>query len=511
VEINWYGIVLFLSGLVSVGIGQYVWHRRIDPERFWFSLLMHSISFWTVFNAFEAITRTHVLKIVYSTVSYVGISTVSTLWFLLSARYRQKNRWFRKKYQIALWTIPVFVMLTALTNEWHGLLWSSIRPIPGAGGFGVHYSHGPLVYVHVVYSYCLLAAGTAGFLKMVFEKPPLFSRQGAVLSAAVLIPWAANFLYIVKLGPPGLDLTPAAFSLTGVLFFLGLQRYRLFDVAPVAHDVLFRVMKDEVLVVDGRGRLVDVNPAAQASFGIVPGDIGRSVASLFADWPDLVAKCPPVSCDEGESVFWETRHGSSWFDVRMTPLEAVGRSSRGRLLVFRDITSRKRLEEELYQFASMDTLTGVYNRRVGLSILDQQIRLSERNGAPLTICYLDINDLKRVNDLYGHAEGDSYIRKISSLLKETMRESDVLSRLGGDEFLAILPECRIDQATAVWERFEERLAEESSRDGKSLPYRAAHGFAEYQPGEEVGYEELLSIADAAMYRDKMIAKSGNEP
>ncbi len=508
-EFTWYGIVLFLSGLVSVGIGQYVWHRRIDPESFWFSLLMHSISFWTVFSAFEAITKTLILKIVYSTVSYVGISTVSTLWFLLSARYQGKTRWFGRKYQAALWTIPVFVMFTALTNEWHGLLWSSITPIPGTKGLVVRYSHGPLVYVYVVYSYCLLAAGTAGFLRMVFRMPPLFSRQGAVLSAAVLFPWAANFFYIAKLGPPGIDLTPAAFCVTGVLFFLGLQRYRLFDVAPVAHDVLFRVMRDEVLVVDGRGRLVDVNPAAQASFGIVPGDIGRGVDSLFADWPELAAKCPPASGDDVGPVFWETRHGPSWFDVSMTPLEAVGRSNPGRLLVFRDITSRKRLEEELYQFASMDNLTGVYNRRVGLSILDQQIRLSERNGSPLTICYLDINDLKRVNDFYGHAEGDSYIRKISSVLKETMRESDVLSRLGGDEFLAILPECRIDQATAVWKRFEERLVEESSRDGKSLPYRAAHGFAEYHPGEEVGYEELLSVADAAMYRDKVIAKSGN--
>ncbi len=181
--------------------------------------------------------------------------------------------------------------------------------------------------------------------------------------------------------------------------------------------------------------------------------------------------------------------------------------------LIKDISDRKHVEEELYHFATYDELTGLYNRRVGIEFLKQELKKMKRGKTFLSICFIDIDDLKIVNDNFGHEAGDNLINFIVQDIKSAMRESDILSRLGGDEFLLIFPDCRLKEVKFIWERVEKSLEERNSRPDIEYNISASYGFAETDSENALSCEEIIQIADKRMYdhkrRTKVESQKGN--
>lgn len=159
------------------------------------------------------------------------------------------------------------------------------------------------------------------------------------------------------------------------------------------------------------------------------------------------------------------------------------------------------LTEEVYKLAVLDPLTNLHNRRSGEQRLFEEIARSRRHVRPLTILLLDLDDLKQCNDKFGHDAGDIMIRAFADCLKRAIRGSDLAVRLGGDEFMVILPECRAEEVRHVLGRLQ---GLEIECAGEKVSVTFACGWADYQPGETA--EELLKRADEALYTDKRSAK-----
>jgi diguanylate cyclase (GGDEF)-like protein len=157
--------------------------------------------------------------------------------------------------------------------------------------------------------------------------------------------------------------------------------------------------------------------------------------------------------------------------------------------------------EELKTQAIMDPLTGAHNRRMIEDRLKGEISRSERHGYALTVLAFDLNDFKQINDTHGHAAGDAVLKRFTERLKKAIRASDTAGRLGGDEFLVILPECHSGEAERVVNRLGNLQAE---LHGKKISFAFSAGWAEYQMGESSG--QLLERADAALYADKRARK-----
>lgn len=157
--------------------------------------------------------------------------------------------------------------------------------------------------------------------------------------------------------------------------------------------------------------------------------------------------------------------------------------------------------EEVYKLAVIDPLTNLYNRRCGEQRLGEEIARSQRHLTPLTVLMIDINDLKRVNDTLGHPAGDEMIKHFAERLQRAIRGSDVAVRLGGDEFLVLLPECKLDEVHHVLDRLKGMKIELS---GQTIPVTFASGWTDYIPGELP--EDLLKRADAALYVNKRSGK-----
>jgi diguanylate cyclase len=159
------------------------------------------------------------------------------------------------------------------------------------------------------------------------------------------------------------------------------------------------------------------------------------------------------------------------------------------------------LASEVYKLAALDQLTGIYNRRSGEQRLAQEISRAQRHGRPLTILLMDIDNLKQVNDTHGHAAGDTALKGFADRLQRAIRGSDLAVRLGGDEFMAILPECRSEEVRHVLARIE---GFEFVCDEQKIRLQFSRGWTDYKPGESP--QELLHRADQQLYTDKRAGK-----
>ena len=156
---------------------------------------------------------------------------------------------------------------------------------------------------------------------------------------------------------------------------------------------------------------------------------------------------------------------------------------------------------KVLQYATLDALTGLNNRRQFEVRLKQEIATTKRQKNPLCAMMIDIDFFKKVNDTYGHASGDSVLRTVASIIKEHLRESDIPSRYGGEEFAVLLPYTHIEEAQIVGERLRKAVeAAPIPIDKKNINVTISMGLAEFTP-EESG-EELFKRADTALYEAK---------
>ncbi len=157
--------------------------------------------------------------------------------------------------------------------------------------------------------------------------------------------------------------------------------------------------------------------------------------------------------------------------------------------------------EQVYKIAALDCLTGLYNRQSGEQRLAEEISRSLRHARPLTILMLDLNGLKQINDNFGHPAGDLMLRHFAERLQSAIRGSDVPIRLGGDEFLVLLPECKGSEVQLVLNRLNGIAVDV---DGRKIPIGFAVGWTDYVPGESS--QTLMKRVDTALYADKRVAK-----
>jgi two-component system cell cycle response regulator len=164
--------------------------------------------------------------------------------------------------------------------------------------------------------------------------------------------------------------------------------------------------------------------------------------------------------------------------------------------------ARRRREQQLTELVYVDSLTGLRNRRAFAVEGEQQLALTQRMGLPLVLLVLDIDELKEINDKHGHRVGDKALADTAVVLRQTFRRSDLLARVGGDEFAAILRSPLHPSAAAASTRVKQALTEFNQTSRRPYQLRASVGTATAAPGERVPLADVFERADAAMYEEK---------
>lgn len=278
---------------------------------------------------------------------------------------------------------------------------------------------------------------------------------------------------------------------------------------------------DAIIVADADQRITHINKATEAMFGhpsrsiagqpldiLIPDDIRtkhRSLAERFRNSGESAKYM-----ESRETPIRGLRADGTEFPLNVSILKSGEGDNSMLVAIIRDITVQKKLEAELEVLASIDTLTGILNRRSFTVRAEAEIVRAQRYGHPIAFAMIDIDYFKRINDTFGHAVGDMAIRHAVNIISGGLRTPDILGRWGGEEFALILPETDTKSALITAQRL--RSCVENSpfiqvKEPKN-PVRMtiSIGVAGFNTGEET-FDELIDQADQALYVAKRTGRN----
>jgi len=313
--------LLLASAATGIGLQVYAWRHRATPGATPFAILCLVAAIWAVSNALEM----------------AGTDLPTKLFAWLTTR------------RLGLLAVePAIVVVLAWTSEWHSLIRQDVY-LDTTGSFPViGKTYGPWFWVHVAYSYLLFATCIYLSVAALRRAPRLYRGQTITILIGFLLPLVSNVLYTLGLSPvPRHDLAPAMLSFSAIVVGVGLFRFRLFDIGPIARDTVIDGMDDGMVVLDAHNRIVDLNPAAERLLGTKASyAVGRAAKDLFSSWPQLVELCRSPAVTHIE-ISLEKRDKPHHYDAHISPLVDRHEQPMGQVIVWHDITAHKQAEGQL--------------------------------------------------------------------------------------------------------------------------------------------------------------------
>ncbi len=231
------------------------------------------------------------------------------------------------------------------------------------------------------------------------------------------------------------------------------------------------------------------------------------VGVVFHEEPEQNLVCLVIDASDRRKALAALRAAYDEMETRVAQRTSELASSN--LELTREVERRKRAEAALQSLAITDALTGLYNRRGFTTLGDQILKQARRSGHPFHLFMADLDGLKQINDTLGHLEGDQAIIAAATILRDTFRASDVIARIGGDEFAAaVVGDSDDGSVKPVLERLQQKLDEFNRKAHKSYTLGVSVGTAELNPDEVQSLETLLAQADAKLYDQKRVKKTG---
>lgn len=216
---------------------------------------------------------------------------------------------------------------------------------------------------------------------------------------------------------------------------------------------------------------------------------------------DKVCKAPQTI--KKEDIKLISNNTKTPIDLTISSIQLRNERLIGLVIVISDISQKKEQQKKLKKLAATDRLTNIMNRRMGTTYLKKQIERVKREGINLTVCFIDVNGLKQVNDNYGHNEGDNLLQSVAQILTNNIRNIDAVARFGGDEFLIIFNDCELNEARDIWDRIEQAIDNWNRTTEKPYKISLSYGLAQKTKDDNLTLDELVNKADERMYKNKM--------
>ncbi|HEY0733798.1 MAG TPA: histidine kinase N-terminal 7TM domain-containing protein [Herpetosiphonaceae bacterium] len=354
---NWqyspYALFLLIAVGVSVAFAVYAWRRRVAPGAATFAIFMVAVAELVLAHALQLAGADQATKILWAKIGYLGLVTAPPLWLLFALGFSGHSRWITQRTIALLLTIPTITLALAWTYELnHQLIWRALGFVrmstSSALVTSLPVTYGPWFWLHLIYSYALVAAGTWLIIKPMLRAPRQYRHQISALLVGVTVPILINFWYIAA-GSwiTNVDLTPFVFTLAGIALCWSLFRFRLLEVLPVVRDTIFENMYAGVIVLDIHRRIIDFNPAAEHFFSWPRQDVtGRPLAEVM---PELADRLPQT--DDGPDsrtiITLSVDDHSRIYELTFTPLRNRYGYCIGCMAVLRDMTEHKQAEAKL--------------------------------------------------------------------------------------------------------------------------------------------------------------------
>jgi PAS domain S-box-containing protein len=343
-----YTLFLFISIVIPAYLSISVIKQRPNLGARSFAMLMATVSLWALVALIEVCSKDDATKIFSYGLKYLFIVSAPLAWLVFSLYYSNLVRRVRWSFLAAIFVLPAATLVLVATNHYHHWMFSAFEMVR-TGSYYLLYPHfGPWFWIHTGYCYIAMAIGFLLLTRHLLSTPAHFKRQVVSLMIGGATPWISNTIFIFKLDLlPYFDLTPIAFSVTGIAFMWGILRYRMLDIVPIARDNVIQHMDDGVIIVDAGNHILDLNPSACLLTGKRPKElIGVKAEKAIEWWPDFESADRYPNDPSGRVIELEVHQRRRLIRPTRSCLYSNDQAM-GHLITLRDVTGRLRAEKAL--------------------------------------------------------------------------------------------------------------------------------------------------------------------
>jgi signal transduction histidine kinase len=373
-------IPLLVGTAILWGIIITAWHKRATPGAYTVIMMCITASFYALGYTLELSSANRAAIAFWLRVEYIGVTMAPVSMLILALSYTGQLRTPSMMAHGSIAAIPLMTLIFAWTNPLHGLIWKHIGITHMDGIVVADLERGPWYWVHTTYFWLLFVFSAVLLIRSYRRSASgIYRRQIGMLLMGLLVPFAANLIYLSGVFSSHLDLNAYSIPITGIVFAWGIFSYEFLDIMPVARRAIFASMQDAVLVLDIRQRIADLNPAAQRILELDPQKaIGTPASAVLS-----VVPCP--TDDKQTTLEIMVLGEPRTFDVRCSDLYTERNQHEGQLVVLHDITELLSAEAELQAVNKrLDTLRKVDIeiasrldlQYVSIMALDSAMRLS---------------------------------------------------------------------------------------------------------------------------------------
>jgi PAS domain S-box-containing protein len=395
-EFNYFSIPVITATALMFLMGFMIRPYRTTPGVRYFSLLMFAGGLYSLLYALELSSGDPLLIHIFFSLQYLVIPFIPALFLIFATGYSRKTDISNTALLLLIFLVPVLTALFAVTNNLHGFF---IREwgVDETGPFPLAvFEPGTWYWVYQVFTSAAILAGIVLIFRMYLTSAPAFRRQVGIVLAGALFPFIIYLIYLGGAFPRGLDANPFSFSVTGMIIFFGISRFRLFSYAPLARNFLFDNMPGGVIVLDMYFRVVDMNRSAAAILKIDPEDTGRSADEVFEKWPEIIENMTGVNSRNSFGISRITGDRTLFLECIFSPLIDDKNMPKGQMLVIHDVTAQKKADNERHRIEEKFRII-FENAPVALMYFDKEARIELCNDYFLQIHDSDMENILGTN------------------------------------------------------------------------------------------------------------------
>jgi len=450
---------------------------------------------WMIGNLLELGMIDTQVKIFMNYIKYVSSEIVIIAWFIFFIYFIGYKKWLSKRNIIFISIIPFIMILSVFTNEYHHLFFKNMSLITYRSSLVLGIEGGPLFWLDLAYTILLITIAAGLITRILVKSYHIYKWQISVflvintiiLAIALIDKFSINIF-------PYLSKTPLVFVIGMTVLILTLSKSKISEIVPAAREFVLDSMEDGILILDNNSNILDLNLFMKKIMNPLSKNyIGKSVEEFLPGLKSIMEKP-----NNGKELGISKNKKLKIFDAKISDLLNSREVKIGKVVVLRDITTRKNNENKIKYLSFHDYLTDIYNR----AFFEEELRrLDVKRRLPMSIVLVDINGLRIINDSFGKEIGDKVLIKLSKILKECFRSEDIIARLAGGTFGAILPSTSMKATLKIVKRIKDTC----KKSRRKIGFTISMGFST-KSKESQNINEVLKEADSNMNKHKLLER-----
>jgi diguanylate cyclase (GGDEF)-like protein/PAS domain S-box-containing protein len=497
-------LYLVLAVILAQFFAAYFFSKGRTSYRKAFSALVLCISVY-LFGYLMIINNNNLQEMIFwNQIQYIGLPFISVLWLVVALLYTKTVYSLKTRTALLLFSVPVITFFIRLTNSLHHFFYTNWEVRQFSGYYSLYMERGFWYYVNISYTIlCLLLTVVIYFIGYLKNKVGYTKPHFLVFLFASLLPFIGIVLILFAFEEWSIDYSALIMPVSLLIISYGIFKYDFLEIRTLARETIFENNLTGMVVLGPGKRIIDYNKAAEKFFEAINISLNNyPIEQILNREPKL------LEIFEGENSrdFSLVIDGEErFFEIDVVPLGNHHDGNTRMLKSIRDVTEEKKVQDKLKFLATIDSLSGLYNRAEFMNLAKREFARAKRNNEELSLLVMDLDNFKIINDTFGHAAGDEIIREIGSIIMTSFRKTDIAGRVGGEEFAVVLKDASLEEAKKVAEKFRETVAgkkviyeEQEISIMVSIGVAAIHGNTD----DISDFEDMLKMADIALYKAK---------